>query len=36
MEEKTKKNRGIKFALGIGVGIILAKLFFEKLLPMFF
>jgi len=35
MEEKNTKKRGVKFALGIGLGIILSKLFFEKLLPMF-
>ncbi len=36
MEEKGKKKKGLMFAVGIGVGIVLYKLIFEVLWPMIF
>jgi len=36
MEEKKKEKKGYAFALGLVAGIILYKIVFEKLWPMFF
>lgn len=36
MEDKKTNKGGLKFALGLGVGIILGKIIFDVLVPMFF
>jgi len=36
MEKKKNKKRGIEFALGLAAGMILYKIIFDVLWPMFF